>query len=115
VHAQPTVTVDVPYETWEGEEATMTCTYRDIRTTSGWVRWSKGAAKFVIYAYRRPNGPGQTRKELINKYEGNMNGNVHELTIRSITTADEDTYTCEVGFAKDSQMLTVNGEYSLRY
>ena len=99
------VTLDVPSETWEGDGATMSCTF-PIRNNFWEVQWSKGAN--VVYVYDSES----TETKIDDRYKGRLEGNVNKLTISSTTVGDEDTYTCDFDGRRDSKMLTVNGYYS---
>ena len=107
------VTVAVPSETWEGEAATMTCTFPNIARDEWRLKWYKGSS-IQLYLYMQiPNEViERSYNDLTDRCVGWLDGNVHTLYINSTTVADEDTYTCSVSEEEDSKMLRVNGEYS---
>ena len=104
------VRVDVPFETWKGEGALITCTL-PVFSDNGWnLKWSKGSDG--VYLYKRSSNSGRAYKDLADRCVGRLDGNVHKLYINSTTVGDEATYKCEVDTQQDSKKLIVNCEYS---
>ena len=103
--------MDVPSEAWEGEGVTMTCTHPDLSKAFR-VTWYKGTGTdTVIYIYKPDSQTGLAVNDPDNRFEGQVDGNIHKLTISPTRVEDEDCYTCKVDTEQDTGMLTVNGEY----
>ena len=105
------VRVDVPSEAWEGEGATMTCSHPGLSNAFR-VYWYNGTDKdTLIYIYKPGKHTGEARNDPGNRFEGQVDGNVHKLTIRPTSVEDEGTFTCKVDIEQGTGMLTVSGEY----
>ena len=105
------MTVDVPSETWEGEGATMTCSHPNL-TKAFRVYWYNGTGSgTLIYIYKPRLQAGLAVNDQDNRFEGQVDGNVHKFTISPTSVEDEGTYTCKVDAQHATGMLTVNGEY----
>ena len=117
------VTVDIPSETWEGERALMTCTFRLVDNTDNTFRvyWYKGNDQKLVYLYKRTVLKGKAYNDLRGRADGTLDENtdkpntIHKLSINPTNVTDEDTYTCKVYFKQNQKTLTVNGKYSARY
>ena len=104
------VKVDVPSETWEGDNVTLTCTI--TTSDSYWeLLWYNGSEPNLIY-YCDSDTDSQAYND---RCTGQLDGKVHRLSISPTTVADENTYICQIGTETGSADLTVNGEFSTKH
>ena len=89
----------------------MTCTHPDLSKAFR-VYWYNGTDRdTLIYIYKPGLQTGLSVNDPDNRFEGQVDGNVHKLSISPIIVEDEGTYTCRVEGERARGRLTVNGEY----
>ena len=107
------VTVKVPPDVWEGDEAVLNCTVNVNKVDVVLLYWYKNTeiSGDIVYAYvRGSNSDTKAYQYLQDRAVGQWAGNVHQLKITKTTLTDEDTYICTSGTGTDSSTLRVNGK-----